>query len=322
MDNELKNKYAPIVVFAYNRQMHLRSTIEALAKNDEAKDSDLFIFSDGPKLVSGDNEETKKKNQINIEKVNDVRKYIKSLIGKNLFKSVHIMESQVNKGLANSVIEGVTLIIVKYGRVIVVEDDAVPSPHFLSFMNRGLDYYEKFNSKVWYIGGYSPKLDLPLDYHYDYYLMGRGSSYAWATWVDRWNKIDWQVKTYNSFKRNLFDRRKFNKFGDDRSLMLDKQMHHEIDSWAIRFSYEMFRNNMYVVLPTHSLIKTIGWDGSGTHTNNGSHIFDVSIEDAPRDVHFEDIDIDKRLVKQHVTYYKTPKLYLLKQFFKHVLLFH
>jgi len=40
---------APIVLFVYNRPIHTQKTIDALTNNDLAKDSALFIFSDGPK---------------------------------------------------------------------------------------------------------------------------------------------------------------------------------------------------------------------------------------------------------------------------------
>ena len=42
-------KLAPIALFCYNRIDHLKKTVEALQNNILAKDSDLFIFCDGPK---------------------------------------------------------------------------------------------------------------------------------------------------------------------------------------------------------------------------------------------------------------------------------
>src|SRR3989338_525512 len=121
-------KLAPITVFVYNRPWHIKQTIESLKKNKEAKKSDLFIFSDGPK-----NEDDQKK-------VDEVRKYIKKVNG---FKMVTIIERQKNLRLANSIIAGVTEIINKYGKIIVLEDDLIASPYFLKFMNKGLDLYKK-----------------------------------------------------------------------------------------------------------------------------------------------------------------------------------
>lgn len=42
--------YAPIIVFAFNRLDVLMNTINSLKRNPEAKESDLYVFVDGPRL--------------------------------------------------------------------------------------------------------------------------------------------------------------------------------------------------------------------------------------------------------------------------------
>ena len=106
--------YAPIVVFGFNRPDALKNTIASLLRNEEAKDSDLFIFVDGPREGKvGEKEKVKK-----------VREYVKSITG---FKSLHYTFAENNKGLANSIIGGVSEVINQYGRVIILEDDIVLS---------------------------------------------------------------------------------------------------------------------------------------------------------------------------------------------------
>lgn len=73
--------------------------------------SDLYIFADGPKPNAS--EETK-------HLISEVRQYIHTIGG---FRSIHIEESPENKGLANSVIYGVTKVIRQHGLAIVLEDD-------------------------------------------------------------------------------------------------------------------------------------------------------------------------------------------------------
>ena len=121
---------APVVIFVYNRPEHTKKTIEALAENYLAKETDVFIFSDAAK------------NEKATANVQLTRKYIESIPDKNLFKSVEIIKASKNKGLANSVISGVTEIIGKFGKVIVVEDDLVTSKDFLQYMNGALEYYK------------------------------------------------------------------------------------------------------------------------------------------------------------------------------------
>lgn len=243
--------YAPIVVFAYNRPNHLDKTLSALALNAEANRSKLFIYIDGPK--------DKKGKLVNCEVESVAKKY-----SSGYFKEVKIKNSISNKGLAKSVINGVTEIINEYNKVIVIEDDSVPSRYYLSFMNSALDYYEK-DSRIWSIGGYTIPIKRLDDYCNDIIMTQRSSSYAWATWEDRWNKVDWEVSDYKNFHWNFYNRRQFNRWGNDRSSMLDDQMNGRIDSWAIRFDYAMFENKMYNIIPSRSLIENIGHDGSGTH---------------------------------------------------------
>lgn len=117
--------FAPILLFTYNRLSETKQTVEALQKNYLASQSKLFIFSDGAK------------NFRDVQKVKDVREYIGSIDG---FKSVKVFESTENKGLANSIIIGVTKIITEYGRVIILEDDLISTPNFLNFMNEALSF--------------------------------------------------------------------------------------------------------------------------------------------------------------------------------------
>ena len=108
---------APVIIFTYNRLEHTKQTIEALMENYLADKSDIYIFSDGPK------------GEIDEKEVSNIRQYINSLMG---FKSITIVESKSNNGLANSVIQGVTEVINKYGKAIVLEDDIVTSRYFLT----------------------------------------------------------------------------------------------------------------------------------------------------------------------------------------------
>lgn len=300
--------YAPIIVFAYNRPDHLKRTLTALTKNKEAKESDLFIFVDGPKSDTG-----KDKN----EAVYTVAKQYES----GFFKKVIIRKSNKNKGLAKSVITGVDEIINQYGKVIVTEDDAVCSPAYLAFMNEALDYYED-NAHIWSIGGYTVPIKIPKEYFSDVLATQRSSSYAWATWKNRWEKIDWNVEDYPLFRWNFFERRNFNKWGSDRSSMLDDQMNGRVNSWAIRFDYAMYKNDMYNILPKQSLIKNIGHDGSGTHSTvdtSNNDPFAVEILENCREYRFENVNTVDYIRNEYIQFFKTSKRYLIKRYIENLI---
>jgi len=241
---------APIVLFVYNRPWHTKQTIEALQNNELASKSELFIYSDAPK-----NKET-------IEKVKEVREYIKKIDG---FKKVTIIEREKNFGLAKNIINGVTKIVNEYGKVIVLEDDLVTSPYFLRFMNDTLEYY-KDNKHVWSITGFTYPLNIK-NYEFSTYLYIRGSSKSWAIWNDRWNNIEFDEKRIVKKYGLNFIKNKSKPYGKDLYTMFLKHIDKKINSWAIIYVINQIINEAYTVYPVCSYVKDIG-DNYGTHAND------------------------------------------------------
>ncbi len=168
---ESVSAFAPIALFVYNRPWHIQQTVEALQKNDLAEDSDLFIFSDAPKKKEA------------VAAVQEVREYIKTVGG---FKSVSIIERDINFGLANSIIDGVTRMCNEYGRVIVLEDDLVTSPYFLCYMNDALDLYEHEESVISIHGYIYPVAEkLP-----ETFFLRGADCWGWATWKRGWELFE------------------------------------------------------------------------------------------------------------------------------------
>lgn len=246
---------SPIVLFVYNRPWHTQQTIEALQKNELATESELFIFADGPKANA--TEEQK-------EKIRQVREYIHKIYG---FKSVTICEKETNCGLANSIIAGVTEIINKFGKAIVVEDDLVTSRYFLRFMNEALGFYEQ-DKRIYMIGGFNLDFKFPRMYLNDVFIVHRSCSWGWATWKNRWITADWAVSDYSSFANDKIQIDRFCRGGKDMFPMLQKQMEGKLDSWAIRWDYCMYKHDAYCLWPRFSLVNNIGFDGSGVHCGN------------------------------------------------------
>lgn len=262
---------SPIVLFVYNRLNETKKVISSLKNNYLAKESDLIIFSDGPKT---------NKDQL---KVKTVRDFLETIDG---FKSVKIIQSSKNKGLGESIITGVSEIISKYKKVIVLEDDLITSPNFLDFMNQGLSFYQD-SEKIFSISGYT--LDLPSLDHYDkdFYLGYRASSWGWGTWSSKWEKVDWEVSDYFEFKRSMSKQIKFMRGGSDLPQMLWQQMNGKIDSWAIRWCYEQYKEDLFTVFPAKSKVISIGFGEDATHTHNTNR-FDTKLDNGrKRNFEFE-----------------------------------
>ncbi len=243
---------APILLFVYNRPDHARATLQALARNRLATQSNLIIFSD----AAG--------NEAAEPAVRATREVIANVSG---FASVRIVNREANLGLAKSIISGVTEVIDQCGSVIVLEDDLITSPHFLQFMNDALRSYEA-DPKAFSIGGYQfPErtMTVPPDYPYETFASYRCCSWGWATWRDRWATIDWSMAYFDRFMADPEQREKLNRGGADLADMLALQHRGEIDSWAIRFCHAHSVADMRCVCPVRSLVENIGFDDSGVH---------------------------------------------------------
>lgn len=292
---------APIVLFVYNRPLHVQKTIQSLSSNDLAKDSDIYIYADGQKENATEKQ---------CKKIQAVRTYIHSIKG---FRSITIVERESNMGLANSVIAGVTDVINRYGKVIVVEDDLELNPYFLRYMNDALDFYEE-DKRIFTIGGYNYPMDIPSNYKSDVYASYRCESWGWATWKDRWNKADWNIENYKIIKHpNRYLINKFNRGGADLYDMLLDQYHHKIDSWAIRWQNCLFENDGLCISPVKTFVQNLGFDGTGVHcgtTDPTKFLSKTALlyESTEYGIHFvKGIKVDKNIQKSIQNYFRIQK---------------
>lgn len=241
-------KLAPIALFVYNRLWHTQRTIAALQKNTLASESDLIIFSDGPK----DSPESR-------ESVASLRDYLKSIAG---FKSVRLIIREKNYGLGKSIVAGVSEIINEYGCIIVLEDDIVTSRYFLEYLNNGLELYENDEDVISihsYI--YPVKKTLP-----ETYFLKGADCQGWATWKRGWNIFE---PDGQKLLNELISKKLTREFDFDGSYPYTKMLKNQIagrnSSWAIRWYAAAFLNNKFTLYPRESLIYNTGFDGSGTN---------------------------------------------------------
>lgn len=258
------NNLAPIIVFCYNRPVHLEQTLDALSRNELADQSTLYIYCDGPK--DGASDEMR-------QKIAEVRQVARK---RQWCKEVHIIEAEKNNGLANSIIGGVTDVINKHGKVFVLEDDLVSSPYMLKFVNKALDFYEDY-AGVYSISVNRPplsKMQIPDDYPYDVFACLRSYSTGWGTWKDRWNKVDWSMDDFDRCKQNPDMLRALCRLGDDFPPMMQMQKDGKIDSWAVRFGFAHFMYHAVAILPCRSYVTNIGFDGTGTHSGTVANVYE------------------------------------------------
>lgn len=292
---------APIVLFVYNRPKHTEQTLKALMKNDLSKESTLYIYADGAKEDAS---------EADLNNIAEVRALIKS---QQWCGEVHIIESDRNKGLADSIVKGVSDTVDKYGKVIVIEDDIETSVGFLRYMNEALTLHES-NPKIMSIAGFMFPINpegLPQTFCFD-----AGTCWGWATWKRAWQYFDVDVqRVYERLEKEYVDWRKFNALqGTSYQEQLMYNVRGTLKTWAVKWQAAIYLNKGTALHPRQSLVKNLGFDGTGMNCDDNEIYRNMQIADYIEVQPLKNM-YSKEAIKRLKQYFQTPedKLYWLKR---------
>lgn len=280
---------APVAIFTYNRLKNTKEVISALQANYLAPETDLFIFSDGPK------------NERVAPAVQAVRDYLQTITG---FKSITIVERPENYFIERNIIEGVTEIVNKYGRIIVLEDDGVTAPYFLTFMNKALDTYDAYK-KVMHIATFT-FIDLPKDFSETFfwrYVENGGG--GWATWSDRWALFKHFTNEKEARDSLTLDQQRY--LNLDGAVDFFGTLKHKIIPWDICWYMTLVRHDGLAVNSPHALTRNNGLY-NGTHFSPlnrilGKNPFAVELDSR------EDISFSMDIVENKIALEKLKDFY-------------
>lgn len=258
---------SPIILFTYNRLKNTRETVSCLLANREAADSDLIVYSDAPKHAQA------------ADAVQQVREYLRSVTG---FRSVTIVEREQNYGLVRNITSGVTEVVGKYGRVIVLEDDHSVSPFFLRYMNEGLELLAE-REEIVSIHGYMYPHKRPLP---EAFLVKGADCWGWATWKRAWDlfTLDAELLCREIVRQGRQQEFDFN--GSYPYLrMLEEQADGKAQSWAVCWYASAFVRNRFTVYPETSLVQLNSLCDEGVHNapSRGLRKLSVSFKEGPVD---------------------------------------
>jgi len=300
----LPKRLAPVVITAFKRPHHLKATLEALSRNELADQSELFIFCDGPKLFS---------TQQDLALVQQTRDVARA---KQWCGQVTIFESEHNNGLVRSFLKAINFGISHAGRVIVLEDDQETSIGFLKYMNEALEMYQ-FDEQVMHISGYM----YPAQYQapHDTFFLNVQSCPGWGTWERAWKHYRHDAKSLcEEVRRHPGGVPAFDIDWTKWFSQLEKNVHSPGYSFAVRWYASCYLRKGLSLFPRQSLVRNIGIDGSGEHCQP-STMYDVVPADyipVVRQELIENRSIREAIGKHYESYYRRPSAGLRRHFRK------
>lgn len=240
---------APVAMFVYNRADNTQKTIEHLLRNTLAKETELFVFSDG-----GKNEESWRM-------VNEVRSYLhkvkKEIEQTHALRSMTIVERPENIYLERNITEGIAQVFETHDRIIVLEDDICTSPYYLQYMNDAFEMYKDVE-KVMHVSGFTN-----LDGGKGTYFTPHPSGWGWGTWRDRWQKYFHHFKTREEALKGMTPE-------DIDAIQYGgvfpclKSLDKRPIPWDICWELAIYKAGGLCLTPWHTMVRNIGLK-NGTH---------------------------------------------------------
>ena len=166
-------------------------------------------------------------------------------------------------------------------------------------MNQALDFYEE-DERIWSITGYTLPLKGLKNCKEDVYLSYRASSWAWGTWKERWETVDWDVRDFEELCQSKEKQKQLNRGGREMFQMLKDQQEGRNNSWAIRWCYNQSKQDKYTVHPKYCKARNIGGDGTGENSL-ATNKYLTELNDTP--VNLTDVEPNKKILKQFRDYY-------------------
>lgn len=281
----MKENIAPVLIATVNRYEHLKNCIYSLQQCELATETHLFVALDYPPTKEY------------VEGFLKIKSFLKRVTG---FKEVTVIERQENFGTHKNIRAAMAHILEKYKNIIFTEDDNEFSQDFLLYLNAGLCEYEH-NEKVFSICGYGYPIELE-DYNNDVYFYNGFSAWGYATWKEKYQKVDWSIDKLEIFISNKNNLKKIS------SKVLLKNLRKMVKTRKVLgdayLCYHQARYGMVSVFPVISRVRNHGHDGSGVNGGNSSNAREIytkqPIYEGNDDYSFYANDVESIYVKKSI----------------------
>ena len=240
-------KDAAVLLIAFGRIDYARKTFEAIKT---AKPSKFYFYTNAGRP---DHPDECKRNEI-------VKAMAKEVNWPCEFKT-WFREEPV--GVLDSIRLAIDWVFQNEEKAIIMEEDCVGAPAWFTFANEMLDKYAD-NDRVWMIGGSNYAEDCN-PFNYSYHFSRNFFINGWASWRDRWKKVDWDSLDFLSIlKEGVIDsyyptkrQRKYHRS----NILRNAKAIEQNKCWDFCFWYTAVANNAYSIIPAYHLVQNIGIEG-------------------------------------------------------------
>lgn len=239
-------KKTPILLVTFSRPDTTKHVFDAIRNY---KPDRLYIFSDGPREARYETDSVK---------INETR---------DLFDAID-WDCEVvrkfnteNQGCGAGVSGAISWAFETTERLIILEDDCLPSQSFFPFCDNLLEEYAD-DDRVMHIAGTRWNEEFEIKGDKNYFFSQYGHIWGWATWKRAWNKYDFLIKEWPNFsKTRLLDEMLDHYFPlIKRWEYMFNDIYHQDKkhTWDYQWQFAIFRNKGLCITPVDNLITNIG----------------------------------------------------------------
>jgi hypothetical protein len=262
---------APVLVIGFNRPNSLEKVFNSLASS---KPSRVLVAIDGPR----------KNIESDLPKVLKAQNTVSNI---NWNCRIETRFRTQNLGIRKGIPDAVSWAIEKYGRVIVIEDDLIPGPSFIDFMQNSLNRFEK-NLRIGHISGYNLVPKKFITNPENLYRKSKfPESFGWGTWDRAWKFYTDEIEI-ESIDRQSFT--KFEKYSWTKYFQMASA--DQISTWAFRWVAALWKNDLLCISPNRNISTYVG-QINGTHTKRRPRYSEMKVEEINSLSIGEDTPLDK-----------------------------
>ena len=241
----------PVCLFVFKRYEPVKMIFDVFKR---VKPTKVYVFADGAREhIEGE-----------VDLVREVRKYVQEAVDWDCDRQFFFFDE--NKGCDRNIVEGLNIFFSKEEKGIIFEDDAVPVKDFFPYCKYLLNQYQ-FDNRIQYIAGFNAIGDS--DIIKEDYTFGKTAplSGAFATWADRWNNCDFEIKDWPEEKKKglLNDIFYYSELRKSITKCLDEEYKGIITAWDYKFDFDMYKKNRFAIVPKRNMATSYGYMAGAFH---------------------------------------------------------